>query len=46
MKKSPRNSILRGRDSGNGQFIPVEEARRRKETAEVQRVPLPGKGKK
>jgi hypothetical protein len=33
-----------GRDSGNGQFIPVEQARRDKEGAQVERLPLPGYG--
>ncbi len=30
-----------GRDAGNGQFIPVKEAERRKKTAVVERVPNP-----
>ena len=42
-KKEPQSS-LRGRDAGNGQFIPVEEARRRPNTTVVERVPLPYKG--
>lgn len=34
-----------GRDSGNGRFIPVPEAREREQTAEVQHVTYPGKRK-
>jgi hypothetical protein len=30
----------RGRDAGNGQFIPVREAQRRRGTAVVERVPV------
>ena len=41
-----RKSTLKGRDAGNGRFIPVEEARRRPGTTVVERVPLPGKGGK
>jgi len=37
-------STLRGRDSGDGRFIPVEEARRRPATSEVERIPKPGYG--
>ncbi len=44
-QKSPQTS-LKGRDARNGQFIPVEEARRRPDTTVVERVPLPGKGVK
>ncbi len=33
-----------GRDAGSGQFIPVSEARRRPETAIVERIPKPGFG--
>jgi len=33
-----------GRDSGNGQFIPVKEAERRPKTTTVERVPKPGNG--
>lgn len=39
-----KQSTLRGRDAETGQFIPVEEARRRPSTTVVERVPLPGKG--
>ena len=38
-----RKSTLKGRDAGTGKFIPVDEARRRKSTAVVERVPLPSK---
>ena len=39
-------STQRGRDSRTGEFIPVSEARRRKATAEVQNIPLPGRKRK
>jgi hypothetical protein len=42
----PPETTQRGRDAGTGQFIPVAEARRRPATTEVERVPLPGKGRK
>jgi len=35
----------RGRDAGNGQFIPVEEAERRKKTAIVERFKKDKNGK-
>lgn len=41
-----RETSLRGRDARTGIFIPVEQARRRPETTTVERVPLPGKGRK
>lgn len=31
----------RGRDAGNGQFIPIEEAKRRPKTAVVETIPKP-----
>lgn len=34
----------RGRDSETGQFIPVDEAKRRPKTTTVERVPKPGYG--
>lgn len=34
----------RGRDAGNGQFMPVEKARAAPRTATVERVPHPGYG--
>lgn len=40
------DSSLKGRDSRNGQFIPVKEARERPNTTTVERVPKPGKGVK
>ena len=46
MAKKEPESRNAGRDARNGQFITVEEARRRKDTAVVERLPLPGKGKK
>lgn len=33
-----------GRDSKNGQFIPVKEADRRPSSTTVERVPKPGRG--
>lgn len=35
---------LSGRSSKSGQFIPVDEARRKPETTTVERVPNPGYG--
>jgi hypothetical protein len=32
---------LRGRDAGNGRFISLASARRRKRTAVVERIPVP-----
>lgn len=43
--KKPETS-LRGRDAESGRFIPVREARQRPRTTVVERVPLPGKGRK
>ena len=37
---------LVGRDAGDGKFIPVKEARRRKKTAIVQKVKVGKRGKK
>ena len=31
----------RGRDSGDGRFIPIEEAKRRPKTTTVETIPLP-----
>jgi hypothetical protein len=45
VKKKPETS-LRGRDSKTGKFIPVDKARKRPDTTTVERVPLPGKGRK
>jgi hypothetical protein len=44
-KKAPETS-LKGRDARTGEFIPVKDARQRPSTAVVERVPLPGKGRK
>ena len=46
MSKKQRESILRGRDASDGRFIPVEKAREDPDHTVVERVPLPGKGKK
>ena len=35
-----RKARLAGRDAGTGQFIPVEEARKRRKTAVVERITL------
>ncbi len=45
MSKKPETSY-KGRDAGSGQFITVKEARQHPKTAVVERVPLPGKGRK
>jgi hypothetical protein len=42
----PLETSLRGRDAKSGEFIPVKEARQRPNTTVVERVPLPGKGRK
>ena len=44
-KKKPETSA-RGRDARTGEFIPVKKARERPNTATVERVPNPGKGRK
>ena len=46
MSKNKPETSLKGRDSRTGQFIPIAEARRRPSTTEVERVPLPNKGRK
>lgn len=46
MARKDQTSTLKGRDARSGQFIPVEEARKRPSTTVVERVPLPGKGGK
>lgn len=38
MKRKARRFVLVGRDSRTGRFIPVKTARKRKATAEVQRI--------
>lgn len=42
----PPETSLRGRDARTGHFITVPEARRRPGSTTVERVPLPGKGRK
>lgn len=42
----PPETSLRGRDAKTGEFIPVKEARQRPSSTVVERVPLPGKGRK
>lgn len=37
-------TVTRGRDAKSGQFIPVEEARKRPNTTVVERVPKPWHG--
>lgn len=44
MANKQPTSRLAGRDARNGQFIPVERARQQKDTAVVERLPLPGHG--
>lgn len=46
MSKGKPETSLKGRDAKTGQFIPVQDARRRPNTTVVERVPLPGKGRK
>ncbi len=46
MSDKKRETSLKGRDARTGQFIPVPDARRRPGTTVVERVPLPGKGRK
>ncbi len=43
MADKPKTS-LKGRDAKTGEFIPVEQARKRPATTVVERVPLPGRG--
>ena len=45
MAKKARTRKI-GRDAETGQFIPVEEARRRKKTAVVETIPLVPKKKR
>lgn len=46
MADKKRETSLRGRDARTGEFIPVKEAKNRPNTTTVERVPLPGKGRK
>jgi len=41
-----RENTLKGRDARTGQFMPVDKARKDPDHTTVERVPLPGKGKK
>lgn len=41
---SNSKSFLLGRDAKTGEFITVDEARRRPNTTTVERVPKPGRG--
>lgn len=43
---NPPETSLRGRDARSGEFIKVSDARNRPTTTTVERVPLPGKGRK
>jgi len=45
-KNKQPQSTLRGRDAKTGHFISVEKARKHPNTTVVERVPVPGKGKK
>lgn len=45
MANKPK-SRLAGRDAANGRFIPVAEAKRKKATAVVERIPIPKKKKR
>jgi len=44
MSKKPPTTRLAGRDSRTGEFIPVDVARSRPSTTQVERLPLPGHG--
>lgn len=44
MSKQQPKTRIGGRDSRTGQFIPVEETKRRPETTQRERIPLPGHG--
>lgn len=44
MGNKDSKTTLRGRDSGDGRFIPVKEARENPKTSTVERVPKPGYG--
>jgi hypothetical protein len=46
MSKKQPQTTLKGRDAKTGHFIPVEKARKNPDHTTVERVPLPGKGKK
>lgn len=44
MSKKGQNSRLAGRDAKTGEFIKVQEAKRRPASTVVERLPLPGHG--
>jgi hypothetical protein len=44
MSKKEQTSRLAGRDAKTGEFIKVQEAKRRPATTVVERLPLPGHG--
>lgn len=46
MSKEKRETRLEGRNAETGKFESVEQARRHPSTSVVERVPLPGKGRK
>ena len=46
MSKKKPETRLQGRDARTGQFESVKDARRHPDTSVVERVPLPGKGRK
>lgn len=46
MSSKKPETRLEGRDAGTGKFKSVEWARNHPKTAVVERVPLPGKGRK
>jgi hypothetical protein len=41
-----RETRLAGRDAETGRFKPVEDARKDRDGSVVERLPLPGKGRK
>jgi len=46
MSRKKAETRLEGRNAGTGRFTTIEQARRYPETHVVERVPLPGKGRK
>jgi hypothetical protein len=46
MSNKDRESRKAGRDARTGEFITLEEARRRPATTVVERLPMPGRGEK
>ena len=45
MSKAKPNTVRRGRDARTGQWIPLEEAKKRPATTVIERIPLPPKKK-